>query len=160
FTIASGVAHVATSSRVWTGVCSYMEQVQAEPTGLSTYFLKISPALWRTTLRRNNRIFQHRTIPEIVTQVLGEWQIEPDLHLDAQYPTFEYRVQYGETDFAFLSRLLEEAGIAYYFSHGEAMGGGKSPQSVLVLTDKPEKSDGRPGGPLPYVDNPNESAER
>ncbi len=40
-----------------------MELVQAEPTGLSTYFLKIVPALWRTTLRRNNRIFQHLTIP-------------------------------------------------------------------------------------------------
>ncbi|UQA56369.1 type VI secretion system Vgr family protein [Polyangium aurulentum] len=147
----SGVLHLTTTKRVWTGICSHMELVQAEPTGLSTYFIKIVPALWRTTQRRNNRIFQHMTIPAIVGKVLAEWQIEPELRLGAQYPEHEFRVQYGETDFAFISRLLEEAGIAYFFTH-------EPPQTVLVLSDEPTAPGPRP--PLPYVDNPNEAAER
>ena len=147
----SGVVFLTTTSRVWTGICSHMELVQAEPSGLSTYFLKIVPALWRTTLRRNNRIFQHLTIPAIVQKVLAEWQIKPELKLSATYPTFEFRVQYGETDFAFVSRLLEEAGITYFFTH-------EPPQTKLVLSDQPTAPGPRPS--LPFVDNPNQEAEK
>ena len=150
FALDSGVVHLTATKRVWTGICSHMELVQAEPTGLSTYFLKIVPALWRTTLRRNNRIFQHLTIPEIVGKVLTEWQIAPELRLTAQYLKHEYRVQYGETDFAFINRLLEEAGIAYFFTHG-------GPQTALVLSDEPTTGEVRPA--LRFVDNPNQAAE-
>jgi len=151
FALVSGVAHLTATTRAWTGICSHMELVQAEPTGLSTYSLTIVPALWRTTLRRNNRIFQHLTVPEIVTSVLTEWQIKPELRLSAKYLTHEYRAQYDETDFAFISRLLEEAGIAYFFTHD-------GPETMLVLSDEPTTGDPRPS--LPYVDNPGESAEQ
>ncbi len=146
-------------SRVWAGVVSSMEQLQAEDTGLSTYALRIVPTLWRTTLRRGNRIYQHLTTPEIVTQLLTEWDIEPELRIDpGAYPTHEYRVQYGETDFAFLSRLLEEAGIAYFFLHGEGQDGGMGQElSKLVLADEPQSNAPRLGGALPYADNPNEA---
>jgi type VI secretion system secreted protein VgrG len=150
FALSSGVAHLSVFSRAWTGVCSHMELVQVEPTGLSTYFIKIMPALWRTTLRRNSRIFQHMSVPEIVIKVLGEWQIEPELRLTEEYLQHEYRVQYGETDFAFISRLLEEAGIAYFFVHTGA-------QTTLVLSDAPTTGNARL--PIPYVDRPNESSE-
>ena len=151
FALNSGVIHLTTSIRVWTGICNHMELVHAEPTGLSTYSLTIVPALWRTTLRRNSRIFQHLTIPDIVLKVLAEWQIEPELRLTAEYLKHEYLAQYDETDFAFLNRLLEEAGITYFFTHD-------GPQSVMVLSDDPTTGDARP--PLPFVDNPSESAER
>jgi type VI secretion system secreted protein VgrG len=151
FALESGVAHLTTKSRIWTGICSQMELVQAEPTGLSTYALKIVPALWRTTLRRNHRIFQHLTIPDIVQKVLAEWQIVPELRLTEAYLPYEYRTQYGETDFAFVNRLLEEAGIAYFFTHD-------GPTSILVLSDQPTQGDARP--PLPYVDNANQAAQR
>ena len=151
FALDSGVIHLTTTTRIWTGICSHMELVQAEPTGLSTYSLKIVPALWRTTLRRNNRIFQHQTIPDIVSKVLAEWKIEPELRLSAKYLEHEYRAQYGETDFAFISRLLEEAGIAYFFTHS-------GPQSVLVLSDEPTTGDARPS--LHFVDNPSQAAEK
>ncbi len=82
--------------------------------------------------------------------MLTEWQIEPELRLTAQYLKHEYRVQYGETDFAFISRLLEEAGIAYFFTHS-------GPQTVLVLSDEPTTGDAR--APLHFVDNPNHAAE-
>ena len=151
FALDSGVLHLSAATRVWTGICSHMELVQAEPTGLSTYFLRIVPALWRTTLRRNNRIFQHLSIPDIVRKVLAEWQIEPELRLSEQYLPHEYRVQYGETDFAFINRLLEEAGIAYFFTYNGS-------QTVLVLSDDPTKGEARP--PLRHVDNPNDAAEQ
>jgi type VI secretion system secreted protein VgrG len=151
FALVSGVAHLTAAARAWTGICSHMELIHAEPTGLSTYALTIVPALWRTTLRRNNRIFQHLTVPQIVSKVLAEWQIEPELRLSATYLTHEHRAQYDETDFAFLSRLLEEAGIAYFFTHD-------GPQTKLVLSDEPTARDARP--PLPFVDNPSQSAEK
>jgi len=151
FAFNSGVAHLTVASRAWTGICSHMELVQAEPIGLSTYFLRIVPALWRTTLRRNNRIFQHLSIPDIVLKVLSEWQIEPELRLTQQYLQHEYRAQYGETDFAFINRLLEEAGIAYFFTFNGS-------QTALVLSDEPTTGDPRPA--LHFADNPNEAAER
>jgi len=147
------------AARVWAGLVSSMEQLQAEETGVSTYALRIVPTLWRTTLRRGNRIYQHLSTPQIVTQLLAEWDVEPELRIDpGAYPTHEYRVQYGETDFAFLSRLLEEAGIAYFFLHGEGQDGGMGQElTKLVLADEPQSNAPRPGGPLPYADNPNEA---
>src|SRR5690348_7684791 len=53
-------------SRVWSGICSYMEQTHAEHRGnkvQSTYHLRIVPHLWLLEHRRNNRIFQHLAIP-------------------------------------------------------------------------------------------------
>ncbi len=151
FGMNSGVVWLTATNRVWTGICAHMELVQTEAIGLSTYFIKIVPDLWRTTLRRNYRIFQHMKIPDIVQKVLKEWQIEPVLKLSGEYPEHEYRVQYGETDFAFISRMLEEAGISYFFAH-------EPPKTKLVLTDEPTVPGPRP--PLPFVDNPNQEAEK
>ncbi|WP_441287330.1 type VI secretion system Vgr family protein [Sorangium sp. KYC3313] len=142
------------NSRLWQGVCSHVEQVQAEPTGLSTYYLRIVPRLWLLTQRRGHRIYQHLSIPDIVDALLGEWAIEPAWKIDrGAYPRLEYRVQHGESDHAFLSRLLEEAGIAYTFPDRGA-------DTKLTLSDKLEAEPLRPGPPLPYVDNPLETAER
>jgi len=151
FGVNSGVAWLNTTNRVWTGICAHMQLVQTESIGLSTYFIKIVPALWRTTMRRNYRIFQHMKIPDIVQKVLTEWQIEPVLKLSATYPEHEYRVQYGETDFAFICRMLEEAGITFYFTH-------EPPVTKLVLTDQPTTPGARAA--LPFVDNPNQEAEK
>ncbi|EYF05451.1 type VI secretion system tip protein TssI/VgrG [Chondromyces apiculatus] len=150
FALDSGVVHLTTSARAWTGICSHMELVQVESTGLSTYALTIVPALWRTTLRKNSRIFQHLTIPDIVTKVLAEWQIVPEKRLSAEYLKHEYLTQYDETDHAFVSRLLEEAGIAYFFTFDGS-------QTKLVLSDEPTAGEARPT--LPYADNPNDASE-
>jgi type VI secretion system secreted protein VgrG len=133
--------------RIWNGICSQMTLIQAEATGLSTYAIRIVPAFWRTTLRRNNRIFQHKTIPEIVQAVCEDWKIKPELKLQATYPTYEYKVQYNETDHDFISRLLEEAGITYFFAYGD--GKTADEQTHLVLADEPQKAAGR--GPVTYV---------
>jgi type VI secretion system secreted protein VgrG len=151
--IISGLAQALQSTRVWTGVCSHIEQIQAEPTGLSTYYLRIVPELWLLNQRRGNRIYQHLSIPDIVGKLLAEWNITPEYRIDrGRYPKLEYKVQYAESDFAFVSRLLDEAGIAYVF---EEDGGA----STLVLADALQEGDLRGGGPIPAVDNPNQAAE-
>ncbi|MFO0590536.1 MAG: type VI secretion system tip protein TssI/VgrG [Polyangiaceae bacterium] len=115
--------------RKWTGVVHRIEQIDAEPSGLTTYSIHVAPAMWRLTRRTNCRIFQHMSIPEIAIALLAEYEIAPVLRLDpAAFARHEYRVQYGETDLAFLSRLLEEAGIAFMFEE----------------PPPPEKKDGTP----------------
>ena len=133
--------------RTFRGICVDMRMVQGESAGLSTYEIQIAPTLWRLTQRTNNRLFQHVSIPEIVETILGEWAIEHRFEIArADYPALELRVQYRESDFAFVSRLLEEAGIAYSFEDH----GGSS--SRLVLCDRPQERDLRATGPLAFVD--------
>ncbi len=145
----------ASAARQWRGVCCHFEQLQAEETGLSTYFVRVVPHLWLTTQRTNNRIFQHKNAPEIVAGLLREWHIEPSLALDpAAHPRLEYRVQYAETDFAFVCRMLEDAGICYRFEDHPEKG------TVLVLDDKPAAREPRARGPIPFNDQPNRSAAK
>ena len=140
-------------SRLWNGVCAYAEQVQAEPTGLSTYYVRIAPRLYLLTQRRNYRIFQHLNIPEIVDKILGEWGIEHDWKVDrGKYPKLEYKVQYGESDYTFVNRLLEEAGIGFVFADPGASG------TKLTLDDQLHTRDARPT--LPYTDNPSQASEK
>jgi type VI secretion system secreted protein VgrG len=134
-------------------VCSAAQQTQVERAGLSTYELRIVPALWLLTQRTNHRVFQHASVPEIGDKLLREWGIPAAWHVDrSAHPRLEYRVQHGESDFAFLSRLLEEAGIAYTFGEGDG--------PAVSFFDAIESSEPRPGGPLPFEDQPNAGAQR
>lgn len=159
FESVSGYVNVAGGgSRVWSGICSYMEQTHAERRGnkvQSTYHLRIVPHLSLLEHRRNNRIFQHLSIPDIVDKVLGEWGIPHRWKVDrGQYPKHEYKVQYAESELAFLSRILEEAGIAYTFPDLD----GSSP--ILTFNDALQKTAPRGGAPVPYEPNPTQAAER
>jgi type VI secretion system secreted protein VgrG len=155
FRLGSGLKFAQRGTRRWGGVCRGMQLVQAEGTGLSTYMLHLVPTLWMLGQRTGHRLFQHLSIPDIVARVLGEWRVEHTFHVDrACHPVLELRVQYGESDLAFVHRLLEEAGIAYYFTDEE------SGPSRLVFHDRPQIAQPRPGPPLPYVDNPNEASEK
>ncbi len=133
-------------TRVWGGVVAHMSQVHAQPPpGQSMYHLMIVPDLWRTTLRVNNRIYEHKDTPTIVREVLFEWKIDVVNKLKDKYALHEYVVQYGETDYDFVSRLLEDAGITYFF-HQDADSGKGQAITKLVLTDKPtDKEFERPG---------------
>jgi type VI secretion system secreted protein VgrG len=151
----SGKAFALYPARSWSGLCSYMELLEAEPSGLSTYYLRLVPRMWLLTQRRNHRIFQHQTIPEIVEAILAEWDVPRTFRVrEAEYPKLETRVQYGETDFDFVSRLLEEAGISFSFAaDGEVA-------SALVVHDDPGASAPRDGGPIPYVGSTSQAGER
>ncbi|WP_437719052.1 type VI secretion system tip protein TssI/VgrG [Sorangium sp. So ce448] len=148
--IANGIAFARLGTRYWTGICSHIEQLQAETTGVSTYHLRIMPTLWLLTQRRNHRIYQHLSIPDIADEIFAEWGITGAWRIDrGKYPRLEYRCQYGESDYTFLSRLLEEAGIAFIYETDEASG------SVLTLSDKLHLGAPRPPPALPFVDSPN-----
>ena len=153
FRIVSGLLLALEGARLWTGVCSAMEQTRVEPSGLSTYELTIVPTLWLLTQRRNHRLFQHVAIPDIVARLLAEWGIEPVWRIRRdRYPKLELRVQYGETDYDFFRRLLEEAGITFSFvAHAER-------GSEIVLDDEPQAGDPRAGLPLPFLDSPGQAA--
>ncbi|MBK8256960.1 MAG: type VI secretion system tip protein VgrG [Polyangiaceae bacterium] len=96
---------------------------------LSTYHLTILPSLFRLKYRFDTRIFQNMTVPDIIEQVLGGAGISPyRLALSGSHPTREYCVQYRESDLAFISRLMEEEGIYYFFEHTDSA-------HTLVLAD-------------------------
>ena len=152
FAVASGLKFALRSARRWQGVCSFVEQVQAEPTGLSTYHLRIVPTLWLLSHRCNHRIYQHLSIPDITDKLLDEWGIDRAWTIDrGAYPKLEFKVQYGESDYTFLCRLFEEAGISFTFPDENG--------SQLTLSDKMHAGPPR-AVPLPFVDNPSEAAEQ
>lgn len=158
FRMHAGYAYVAGGgARSWTGIVSNAEQIEAlqdlsGKEGVSTYILEIVPKLWLLNHRRGNRIFQHLSIPDIVKKLLGEWGISPEWRIDgAAYPKLEYKVQYAESDYDFLCRLLEEAGIAFTFKEGS---------SEPVFGDALEHNEPRAGTAIPFVDTPNETSQR
>lgn len=97
---------------------------------LYRYELMVVPTLWMLTQRTNIRIFQHKTIPQIVEQLLSEHSVVFESKLTESYAAHEYCVQYQETDLDFVHRLLAEAGIFYRFLH-EA-----SQHQLILLDDK------------------------
>lgn len=155
FKMVSGYRHALNlGARSWSGVVTYAESVMSEPTGLSTYMIRIAPKLWLLSQRRGNRIFQHLSIPDVVDKLLGEWSIKAQWKIErSKYPKLEYKVQYGESDLQFFSRLLEEAGIAYTFEGGEG-------KSQLLMHDRLEGGEARGSGPIPFVGDPSQSAEK
>ncbi|MGE0787828.1 MAG: type VI secretion system Vgr family protein [Sandaracinaceae bacterium] len=83
--------------------------------------LIIEPALCATLHKKDTRIFQHLTVPDILQRVLSAdlapFERSVELTLSRAYPPREYTVQYDETDFDFVHRLMEEEGITYFFEH-------------------------------------------
>ncbi|MCA9617521.1 MAG: type VI secretion system tip protein VgrG [Myxococcales bacterium] len=118
-------------SRSWHGIVTACEHVGIEDDQLGSYRLVIHPSLWLLTQRRNYRIFQQSSDPDSAQAVLAEWGIEPRRSYQAaQYPGRKYRVQYAESDYAFVRRLLEDAGITFFFEESDG-------DTRLVLSDAP-----------------------
>jgi len=98
---------------------------------LAEYRIVLRPWLWLLTRASNNRIFQGKTVPDIIKQVCQDHGFtDIDNRLSGQYAERVFCVQYNETDFDFLSRLMEEEGIYYFFEHEEA-------KHTAVLADAP-----------------------
>jgi type VI secretion system secreted protein VgrG len=83
------------------------------------YRVEIVPWLWFLTRRADCRIFQDQSVPDIVQSVLAEHVdgASVELKLVRSYRKRTYCVQYRETDFNFIARLLEDEGIYWYFEH-------------------------------------------
>jgi type VI secretion system secreted protein VgrG len=135
-----------TQPRFFDGICSRF--LQGKRGSLTEFTAELVPQLWRFTRKRNSRIFQQMTVPDILRRVLTGMTPSPLYQLGATYPVRNYCVQYRETDFDFASRLMEEEGIFYFFSH-TATG------HTMILADSP-KSHSTVKGPNPatFLTNP------
>jgi type VI secretion system secreted protein VgrG len=109
------------------------------------YRITLRPWLWMLQLATNCRIFQDETVPDIVLAVFRAHGFSDiDLRISRDYPPRPYTVQYRESDYNFVSRLLEDEGIYFFFSHTKN-------QHLLVLCDSPSAHEMAPGfGMLPY----------
>lgn len=95
------------------------------------YQAEIVPAVWLLSNRYKSKIFQEMTIPDIIKKILSDGDIPSDqfeFSLKGSYQPREYCVQYRETDLNFISRLMEEEGIFYFFKHEEK-------KHVMVIAD-------------------------
>ncbi|WPO93517.1 type VI secretion system tip protein TssI/VgrG [Buttiauxella sp. HR94] len=102
--------------------------VELAGTRYAEYELTVEPDLWPMKRDRNLRIFQSQTVPHIVATLLGEFHVSVENRLTGSYRVWDYCVQYQESSFAFISRLMELEGIAYHFRH-------EVDRHTLVLTD-------------------------
>ncbi len=112
---------VGTENRYFHGVINEFRQSEIKGR-FYLYHASLVPTLWQLSLRRDSRIFQQKSVPDIVKQVLADASIFQDrviFRLRNKYPEREYCVQYQESDLNFISRLLEEEGIFYLFGHKE-----------------------------------------
>ncbi len=111
--------------------------------------ITLVPWLWFLTRTSDCRIFQNKTVPEIVKEVFKNQNYMKvqkfEEHLSGKYRKREYCVQSRETDFNFVSRLMEDEGIYYFFTHKEG-------EHTLVLADSPGAHDpaGLEADQLPY----------
>lgn len=90
--------------------------------------LKVAPAFWTLGRTSDYKVFQDKTAVDIVSSILKEHAVPFEDKLTATYPRREYCVQFGETDLAFVERLLAEEGIFYFFKHARG-------EHKLVLGD-------------------------
>ncbi|CAA2101435.1 type VI secretion system Vgr family protein [Variovorax paradoxus] len=81
------------------------------------YKLTLRPWLHLATLRTDCRIFQDRTVVQILDALLADYAFPVDKRLVETYPARDYQTQFNESDFAFFSRLCQEWGISYHFEH-------------------------------------------
>ena len=94
------------------------------------YSVTVRPWAWLMTRSADMRIFQEMTAPEIIHTVFSQYSVAAFVdELGASYKKRTYCVQYRETDFDFVSRLMEEEGILYYWRHAED-------KHEMVLADK------------------------
>ncbi|MDC0743226.1 type VI secretion system tip protein TssI/VgrG [Polyangium mundeleinium] len=113
-------------------VASVEPQSPAAVQGYAAYQVRLVPRLWLLRHRVTSRIFQERTVPEIVSSLLGEANIAASFKLSRAYPRRAYCVQYQESDLAFIRRLLAEEGIFYFF---ENLG---AERETVIFGDSPE----------------------
>lgn len=112
------------------------------------YRAEMVPWLWFLTRKADCRIFQHMAAPDIIKKVFkGLTFAQVEFRLYKSYRERDYCVQYRETDFNFVSRLMEEEGIYYFFEHSP-----DGTQHTLVLADDAAAHKPCPGQPKARCD--------
>lgn len=130
--IVSGIKHVKT--------------IEDTSGNLRHYFkIQIRPSFWKLKFGRTHKIFQEQSAIDIIGSIFDDNGIT-DFQINASGGTTvrEYCVQYGETNFDFVSRLLEEEGITYFFTHTDST-------HTMVLVDKNSSFEDIPQSSLNYI---------
>jgi type VI secretion system secreted protein VgrG len=127
--------------RLMAGVVTQAKQLGGDG-GFAQYGLRVEPAMATLTHRMNSRVFQDKSVPDIVTAVLDEHgaanpvfarSFTLDNRLSRDYPARSYCLQYRESDLAFITRLLAEEGISWRFAFDGAED--ETPHHALALFD-------------------------
>ncbi len=124
--------HGSAGKRHLHGVVNRFDQTGREGKW-SFYQARIVPDLWLLSRRATCRIFQNQNIPDILKTVLKEGGVLSDrvrFSLKKGYAPRDYTVQYRESDLAFITRLMEQYGLFYFFEHA-------SDKHVMVISDDP-----------------------
>ncbi|MEP7120900.1 MAG: type VI secretion system tip protein TssI/VgrG [Byssovorax sp.] len=128
------------------GIVARFEQHE-EGRMATAYLATVVPRAWRLQHRHDYRIFQDVTAPEIIEKVLLAAGLTADdfvISSTLAYERREYSVQYAETDWAFISRLMEETGMFCFFDH-------KADNHVMVFGDAPSAHEAIAAPPVvPY----------
>jgi type VI secretion system secreted protein VgrG len=123
--------------RYFNGVVSRFSQ-GGKQGRFAAYTVEIVPWLWLLTRSSDCRIFQGKTVPQIIEAVFKGYEFSDFEVPTGSYEPRPYCVQYRETDFNFVSRLMEEEGIGYYFRHSDKA-------HTCVLFDSPAGNAPCPG---------------
>ena len=142
-TVAAAIAGVpgggsGGEKRYFSGICCRLAQGGCDGTWAS-YEAFLVPKFWLLTKQSQSRIYQHKTVPDILKDVLKNLDVE--YSITGAFEPREYCVQYRETDFAFACRLMEEEGIYYYFKHSESGHKMVVGNSSLACQNVPGKAD-------------------
>ena len=119
-----------TGERWFHGIVGRLE-ITGETVGQTYYRAELVPTAWLLTHRYHSRIFQKKSSKDIITQILTDAGIASDhvkWQLSGDHPQREYCVQYRETDYNFIARLMEEEGIWWCFEHSKD-------KHVLIIAD-------------------------
>ena len=115
--------------RHFNGVVSRWAAGSSDRRALRNHRAEVVPWPWLLTRTTDCRIFQNQKTPDIIEAIFGDHGFSDyALELKGSYPVWEYCVQYRETAFNFVSRLMELEGIFYYFRHEDG-------KHTLVLCD-------------------------
>ena len=118
------------ADRFFHGLVRRMEAVGLARRDRWTYRLEIVPRLWFLEQAADCRIFQQKTVVDILQQLFAEHGVAPvEFRIYGAQPTREYTTQFNETDLTFAQRLMQEAGYFYFFEHSASA-------HTLVITDR------------------------
>ena len=118
------------STRYFNGFVSQFAQT-GQDSQFTYYQAEMVPWLWFLSQTSDCRIFQNKPVPEIVTQIFQEFGFRDFRSaLQGTYERLDVAMQYRETEFDFISRLMEQAGIFYFFEHERG-------KHILVIADQP-----------------------
>jgi type VI secretion system secreted protein VgrG len=128
--VSISIHQIDDSERYINGFVSRFSQIGAD-TRFAHYHAEVVPWIWFLTRSAACRIFQNMTVPDIISKVFKDLGFS-DFKISVQgtYQPREYCVQYRETAFNFVSRLMEQEGIFYFFEHEKS-------KHTLVLADRP-----------------------